>query len=111
MRSHKRWFIVGSATLALGVVFFAKVSSAADEKEKELKDSIIKLSGMIGKNDGGAKKQAEKDPAKWKEWSKEMEDAAKDLAKAAKAKDGKKIKDAANKVNASCNKCHGVFRD
>ena len=40
-----------------------------------------------------------------------MGDAAVELAKAAKAKEPKGVKDAAGKLNTSCNNCHGVFRD
>jgi cytochrome c556 len=56
------------------------------------------------------KKMGDKDPKDWAQWSQDMKDAAQQLADAAKAKDTKKLKTAANKLNASCNNCHGPFR-
>jgi cytochrome c556 len=53
----------------------------------------------------------EKSPKNWKKWVDEMKAGADDLAKAAKAKDAKGVKDAANKTNTACNECHSVFRD
>src|SRR5262249_2191096 len=57
------------------------------------------------------KKKGEKDPKDWEKWSKGMKDAALELATAAKAKDAKKVEDAAKKLNNNCQQCHGVFRD
>lgn len=57
------------------------------------------------------KKMGEKDPKDWEKWTKGMKDAAMDLAKAAKAKDPKKVEAAAKKLNDNCQQCHGVFRD
>jgi hypothetical protein len=56
-------------------------------------------------------KKGDKDPKKWAEWIKEMKDGAKALGEASKAKDAKKVSDAAKKLNSACNECHGVFRD
>ena len=57
------------------------------------------------------KKMGDKDPADWKKWTEDMKNSAKDLANAAKKGDAKGVKDASSKLNASCNNCHGVFRD
>src|SRR5262249_54929751 len=57
------------------------------------------------------KKDGKKDPKNWIAWSKEMNAAGMELAKAAKSKDAKGVKDAASKLNSSCNNCHGDFRD
>lgn len=57
------------------------------------------------------KKEKDKDPADWDKWSKGMRDAALELAAAAKAKDAKKVEDAAKKLNNNCQHCHGIFRD
>jgi hypothetical protein len=47
----------------------------------------------------------------WLEWSEAMRKSADELAGAAKAKNPAGIKTAAAKLNASCNNCHGVFRE
>ena len=57
------------------------------------------------------KKQKDKDPVKWKQWSEEMRDASLELADAFKAKDAAAIKKAGKKLNDSCTNCHGVFRE
>jgi cytochrome c556 len=57
------------------------------------------------------KKEGEKDPAKWKEWSEAMRKSSEELAQAAKAGKGPEVKAAATRLNASCNHCHEVFRD
>jgi Cytochrome C' len=57
------------------------------------------------------KKVGDKDPKDWKNWTEDMRAGSADLAKAIKAKNEKDIKTAANKLNSSCNNCHGVFRD
>jgi Cytochrome C' len=57
------------------------------------------------------KKEGNKDPKDWLAWCKDMKAGSLDLARAAKAKDAKGVKDAASKVNSSCNNCHRVFRD
>ncbi len=56
-------------------------------------------------------KMGKKDPTQWREWSKDMYESSQDLIKALKAKNTADIKTAANKLNTSCNECHGVFRD
>jgi hypothetical protein len=57
------------------------------------------------------KKQKDKDPVKWKQWSEDMRDASLELADAFKAKDASAIKKAGRKLNDSCTNCHGVFRE
>jgi Cytochrome C' len=57
------------------------------------------------------KKTGDKDPKEWEKWNDEMSKYSRDLAKAAQAKNANQIKDAAAKLNSSCNSCHGVFRD
>ncbi len=57
------------------------------------------------------KKQGEKDPASWQMWTQDMHQAALDMAAAAQAKQPKQLQMAANKLNSTCNNCHGVFRD
>ncbi len=56
-------------------------------------------------------KMGKKDPAKWKEWSRDMYKSSQELIKALKAKDAKDIKSAASKLTTSCNSCHEIFRD
>jgi hypothetical protein len=57
------------------------------------------------------KKMGDKDPKDWAKWMGDMKDASKALSDAAKAGNAKDIKNAAGKLNASCNNCHGIFRD
>jgi cytochrome c556 len=47
----------------------------------------------------------------WKEWTEDMRSAALELAEAAKKKNPAGVKAAVNKLNGSCNNCHGEFRD
>jgi cytochrome c556 len=56
------------------------------------------------------KKEGDKDPKDWKQWTDDMREGSLELATAARMKDSAAIKKAANKLNASCNNCHGVFR-
>jgi cytochrome c556 len=56
-------------------------------------------------------KKGAKDPAVWKQLTGEMKTGAGDLAKAAEAKDPAAVKAAATKLNASCVRCHEIFRD
>lgn len=56
-------------------------------------------------------KKGAKDPAKWKEWTEDMYKGSQDLIKALKDMKPDEVKKAANKLNASCTECHGVFRD
>jgi cytochrome c' len=56
--------------------------------------------------DEGAKKKKD-----WLEWCDAMVKESTSLADAAKTKQPAAIKAAAGKLNASCNNCHGVFRD
>jgi hypothetical protein len=57
------------------------------------------------------KKMGEKDPKDWEKWTKGMKESALELAKAAQAKDAKKVEAVAKKLNDTCAQCHGVFRD
>jgi len=57
------------------------------------------------------KKDGEKDPKDWKEYSEEMIKQSRELRKAIEAADPKAVKVTANKLNASCTNCHGKFRD
>jgi hypothetical protein len=52
-----------------------------------------------------------KGPKEWKDWTEDMRAAALQLADAAKKKDSAGVKTAVNKLNSSCNNCHGEFRD
>ncbi len=47
----------------------------------------------------------------WETWSKEMIHGSQELAKAAKNKNAAGVKAAAAHLDASCNNCHGAFRD
>jgi hypothetical protein len=56
-------------------------------------------------------KQGKKDPAKWAQWSKNMETEALDWAAACQAKSPQEIQRAATKLDSTCNACHAAFRD
>jgi len=47
----------------------------------------------------------------WKTWSGETRAAAKDLADAVEAGDPVRVKQAAEKLNAACNRCHTTYED
>jgi hypothetical protein len=52
-----------------------------------------------------------KNPKDWERFNDDMKAASKDLLEAIKARDQKRVTDAARKLNTSCTECHGVFRD
>jgi hypothetical protein len=57
-----------------------------------------------------AVKAGNKDPKAWNEFSVEMRDSALEMAAASKKKDAAAVFDAAGRLEASCIKCHSVFR-
>jgi hypothetical protein len=67
--------------------------------------------GEIAAHKAPTEKKGEMDPAKWKQWTEEMSKSALELAKEIKGGDGKKVKEAARKLDSTCKNCHGVFRD
>jgi hypothetical protein len=67
--------------------------------------------GKVALAKAPGKKVGAKDPKDWKQWSDDMIKSSDELAKALKSKDPKGILAAVKNVNASCNNCHGVFRD
>ena len=67
--------------------------------------------GEIAERKAPEKKEGTKDPKDWIAWSKDMKSASVELAKAARGKDPKMVKEAASKLNNSCSNCHGTFRD
>jgi hypothetical protein len=52
-----------------------------------------------------------KDVEKWKKYDDEMRKGADELLEASQSGDPKKVKTAANNLNASCTNCHADFRD
>jgi hypothetical protein len=54
---------------------------------------------------------AGKGPADWKKYNQDMKKTALEFIKAIESGDPKKVKEAANNVNATCNGCHSDFRD
>jgi hypothetical protein len=56
------------------------------------------------------KDQGKKLRKDWLQWSKDMEEGALELSKAAQGTGASAVKTAAAKVNASCNNCHAVYR-
>lgn len=54
---------------------------------------------------------AKKNPAKWKEYCKDMKKSSDELIAAAKGGDAVKVKKAAGNLNESCTKCHSDFRE
>ncbi|HJT75916.1 MAG TPA: cytochrome c [Gemmataceae bacterium] len=56
------------------------------------------------------KKEGDKDPKDWKQWSEDMHKYALDLSKAAKAKNAAAVKKSVAQLNEACNNCHSVFK-
>jgi hypothetical protein len=56
------------------------------------------------------KVEGDKNPKDWAKWSKELKEGAMALGEAAKTRDPKKVKAAAEKVNNTCGSCHNVFK-
>ncbi|HEY7152746.1 MAG TPA: cytochrome c [Gemmataceae bacterium] len=84
-------------------------------KIKAMKDDLVKA-GQISRaiaevTDLYAKDYAKKNPAKWKDYTKEMKKGADKLIEAAKGDDVMKIKKAANDLSSSCTNCHSDFRE
>jgi hypothetical protein len=59
------------------------------------------------------KKVGEKDPKDWKMWTDDMKKASLELAAECKKDkpDPKNVQTIAQRLNSSCNNCHGIFRD
>ncbi len=57
------------------------------------------------------KKQGKKDPADWKNWAKEMKEAAAEFSDAAAKKDPDALKKASVRLNSSCTDCHAIFKE
>jgi hypothetical protein len=84
--------------------------------QKEAQD-IVKMAfrvqaiGEIARVRTPEKDDGQKKRKNWIEWSDDMVKESGDLASAAKTQDPATIKAIAGKLNATCNNCHGVFRD
>jgi len=57
-----------------------------------------------------AKKEGDKDPKQWDQWSHDMYEEAIRLAAAAEAHNPKDVKAVSSKLDSSCNACHAVFK-
>ena len=68
--------------------------------------AVIADYAAVKPNEKGAKKISE-----WKKYTTEMREGALGFAAAAKSKSSNAVKDAAAKLNASCNSCHSAFRE
>jgi soluble cytochrome b562 len=95
---------------------YAKKAPPAATLKKE-KDDLIqamnrtKAIAAIAVAKKPTKKEGDKDPKDWKEYSDEMVKQADALSKAIESGDPKAVKDAASRLNGSCTNCHGKFRD
>jgi len=78
-------------------------------KVAELSRAITEVADLYAKNykDNNTGKP---DPAKWKEYLKQMRKGADELSKAAKGQDATAIQKAASNLGASCTNCHSDFR-
>jgi hypothetical protein len=56
-------------------------------------------------------KEGKKDPADWKQWSIDMQNAALALAAAARKSNPAMVLAAAQKLNSSCVRCHNIFKE
>src|SRR5262249_6972673 len=85
------------------------------KKLADMKADLIKageLSKAVAEvGDLYAQQYAKKNPAKWKEYIKDMKKGSDELIEAAKSDNVEKVKKAANNLNSSCTNCHGDFRE
>lgn len=87
------------------------------KKLAEWKADLIKVGQLskavatISEQDNYAKQYANKDAAKWKNYTKEMKKGGEDLIKAVKSNDVNRVKKAATNLSASCTNCHSDFRE
>ncbi|HMC66825.1 MAG TPA: cytochrome c [Gemmataceae bacterium] len=84
-----------------------EAEAAALERMAYIAAAIGEVAHAKPQGNGNGKKK-KKD---WLTWSQEMNEAALELAAAAKKKDAAAIKTAASKVEAKCTSCHDVFKD
>jgi cytochrome c556 len=101
--------------LTMGKVGSKVAKGMTPAKIKAMKTDLVKA-GQISRaiaevTDLYAKDYAKKNPAKWKDYTKEMKKGANELIEAAKGDDVAKIKKAANNLSSSCTSCHSDFRD
>ena len=93
----------------------AKKSPKADQLKKDKADLLQMLDRTlaIGEIALGTpkKKEGDKDPKDWKEYSERMVKETKELKKAIEQADPVAVKKAASNLNSSCTECHGKFRD
>jgi cytochrome c556 len=101
--------------ITIGKVGSKTAKGMTPAKIKAMKPDLVKA-GQISRaiaevTDLYTKDYAKKNPAKWKEYTKEMKKGAGELIEAAKGDDVAKIKKAANNLSGSCTSCHGDFRE
>jgi len=94
----------------------AKKSPSAAQLKKDKADLLQMINrtsaiAEIARARTPKKKEGDKDPKDWKEYSERMVKEARELAKAIEAADPPAVKKAAANLNSSCTECHGKFRD
>jgi hypothetical protein len=97
------------------VMALAKRPLKSDDLKKQADDLVRSAYIMAAVSEVSEahtpKKMPGKDPKDWTSWTNDMRESALALADAAKKGDPAALKAAASKLNASCNNCHGTFRD
>jgi hypothetical protein len=94
------------------LVAMAKRGPAPKESQDIVKMAFrVQAIGEIAKFRTPEKDEGQKKRKNWIEWSDAMIKESADLANAAKANHPGTLKAIAGKLNATCNNCHGVFRD
>ena len=91
----------------------AKKQNEIDKESADLAEMAYRIAAIA---EVAHAKPPEKDEPKkkkkdWMEGSADMKKAAVELADASKAKKPVDIKNAAAKLNGTCNSCHAIFRD
>jgi hypothetical protein len=87
------------------------------QKLATMKGDLIKVGELskaiasISEQDKYVQQYGKKDPAKWKNYTKEMKKSAEEMIKAAKSDNANEVKTAARKLSDSCTSCHSVFRE
>ncbi len=77
---------------------------------KNMADQIAAIAGVAQYKCPVKKKEGDKDPKDWDQWSKDMQKQALALSKAAKAKNANAVKMTISQLNETCNNCHSVFK-
>jgi Cytochrome C' len=72
---------------------------------------MLEVARTIGEINKNYSEEGKKNPAKWKQFTEDMIEGAKDAQAAVKKGDPAEVKKTITKLAASCTDCHAIFRD